>query len=65
MPREAEDSSRGGNHSKHMSLLTCLARLQSVYHDPKFVFIHVNTAKVLLVVETSMKTNEKDSKIFS
>ena len=30
LPREAEDFPRGGNHSKHMPLLTCLASLQPI-----------------------------------
>ena len=59
LPRKAEDFPRGGNHSKHMPLLTCFAWLQPVYHNPKFVFIHVNTAKVLLVVKTLIKNIEQ------
>ena len=38
-----------------MSLLTCLACLQPICYNPKLVFIHVNTAKVLLVVKTLIK----------
>ena len=34
LPRKAEDFPRGGNHSRHMPLLTCLGWLQSVYHNP-------------------------------
>ena len=56
--REAEDFPRGDNHSKHMPLLTYLAWLQPVHHNPKFVFIHFNTAKVLLVVKTFIKNIE-------
>ena len=54
-PRETEDSPWCGNHSKHVSLLTCLAWLQPIYYNPKFVFMHVKTGKVLLVVKTSIK----------
>ena len=59
LPREAEDFPRGGNHSKHMLLFTYLVWLQPVYHNPRFVFIHVNTVKVLLLVKTLIKNIEK------
>ena len=45
LPREAEDFPRGGNHSKHVTLLKDLAWLQPVYSDPKFVFMHIKTEK--------------------
>ena len=48
MHREAEDFRRGGNHSRHMPLLTYLAWLQPIYYDPKFVFKHVKTEKFCL-----------------
>ena len=54
-PRETEDFPWCGNHSKHVSLLTCLAWLQPIYYNPKFVFMHVKTGKALLVVKTSIK----------
>ena len=52
LPREAEDFTRGDNHSKYMPLLTCLVWLQPIYFNPKLVFMPVNTAKVLLVAKT-------------
>ena len=58
LPREAEDFPRGGNHSKHMPLLTYLAWLQPIYYNPKFVFLRVNTAKILPVVKTLIKNIE-------
>ena len=33
LPREAEDFPRGGNHSRHMPLLTCLAWLQPICYN--------------------------------
>ena len=59
LPSEAEDFPKGGNHSKHVRLLTCLAWLQPIYSDPKFVFMHVKTEKVLLVVQTLIKNIEQ------
>ena len=44
-PRDAEDFPRGGNHSKHMSLLTHLAWLQPICYNSKLIFIRVNAAK--------------------
>ena len=37
LPREAEDFPRGGNHSKHVSLLTYLARLQPSINHPRLI----------------------------
>ena len=59
LPREAKDFPRGDNHSKHNPLLTYLAWLQPIYFNLKFVFIRVNTAKVLLVVKTLIKNIEQ------
>ena len=59
LPREAEGFSRGGNHSKHVTLLTYLEWLQPIYSDPKFLFMHVKTEKVLLVVKTLTKNIEE------
>ena len=59
LPREVEDFPGGGNHSRHMSLLTYLAWLQPICYNPKFVFIFVKTAKALLVVNTSIKNIEQ------
>ena len=42
-----------------ITLLTYLAWLQPVYHNPKLVFVHVNTAKVLLLVKTLIKNIEQ------
>ena len=61
LSREAEDFPRGGNHSKHMPLLTYLAWLQLICYNSKLVFIHVNTGKVLLVVKILIKNIEKQS----
>ena len=61
LPREAEDFPSGDNHSKHMPLLTYLGWLQIICYNSKFVFIDVNTAKVLLVVKTLIKNIEKQS----
>ena len=55
LPREAEDFPRGGNHSKHMTPLTYLAWLQPICYNSRLVFMHANTAKVLLVVKTLIK----------
>ena len=45
LPKEAQDFPRGGNYSKHVPLLTYLAWLQSICHNSRFVFIHINTGK--------------------
>ena len=55
LPSKAEDFPWAGNPSKHMPLLTYLAWLQPICYNPKFVFKHIKTEKVLLVVETLMK----------
>ena len=39
LPREAEDFPRGGNHSKHMPLLTYLTRLQPIYYNLFVLFV--------------------------
>ena len=52
LPREGEDFPRDGNHSKHMPPLTYLAWLQPIYYNSRFVFIHINITKVLLMVKT-------------
>ena len=44
--REVEDFPRGGNHSKHVPLLTYLAWLQPIYYNPGFVFIHVKLINI-------------------
>ena len=53
--REAEDFPRGGNHSRDEPLPTCLALLQPIYYNSRFLFIHVKTANILLVVKTLIK----------
>ena len=53
--REAEDFPRGGNHSGDEPLPTCLALLQPIYYNSRFLFIHVKTANILLVVKTLIK----------
>ena len=55
IPREAEDFPRGDNHSKHVPLPTYLALLQPIYYNCRFVFIHVNTLNILLLVKTLIK----------
>ena len=65
LPREAKDFPRGGNHSKHMPLPMFLAWLQPIYYNPKLVFIHVNTAKILLVVNTLIKKHRKTATLIS
>ena len=57
--REEEDFPRGDNHSKHVPLPTYLAWLQPLYHNSWFVFIHVKTAKILLVVKSLIKKIEQ------
>ena len=47
LPREAEDFPRGGNHSKHVPLLTYLAWLQPIYYNPGFVFMYVKLINIL------------------
>ena len=51
-PRELEYFPRGGNHSKQTPPLTYLAWLQPIYYNSRFVFIHINITKVLLMVKT-------------
>ena len=51
LPMEAEGFPRCGNHSKHIPMHI---PLQFVI-PPKFVFMHVNTTKILLVLKTFMK----------
>ena len=55
LPREAEDFSGGSSRSGHMPPLTYLARLQPIYYNSWFIFIHINITKVLLVVKTLIK----------
>ena len=58
LPKEADDFPRGGNHPKLVPLLTCLAWLQPIYSDPKFIFMHVKTKEVLVVTKTLIKNIE-------
>ena len=55
LPREAEDFPGGSSRSGHMPPLTYLARLQPIYYNSWFIFIHINITKVLLVVKTLIK----------
>ena len=55
IPKEAEGFPSGDNHSKHVPLLTYLVWLQPIYYNSRFLFIHANTIKVLLVVKTDKK----------
>ena len=55
LPREVEDFPRGDNHSKHVPLPTYLTWLQPLCYNSWFVFIHVKTSEILLVVKTSIK----------
>ena len=55
LPREAEDFPCGGNHSKHVLLLTYLARLQPVTNNSRLIFKHVKTKNALLVMKTLIK----------
>ena len=57
VPRKAEDFLRGDNHSKHVPLPTYLARMQPIHYNSRFVFTHVKTTKILLVVKTLIKKN--------
>ena len=57
LSREAEDIPRAANHSKLM--LTHLAWWQPICYNSKFVFKHVKTEKVLLVVKTFIKNIER------
>ena len=45
LPREAEDFPGGDNHSKHVFLPICLAWLQPIYYNLRFVFIYVKDWK--------------------
>ena len=62
LPREAEDFPRGDNRSKHVPLPTCLAYLQPIYYNFRFVFILVKTTKILLVVKTLIKKHKAGAK---
>ena len=55
LSREAEDFPKDDNHSKHVPLLTYLARLQPIYYDLGFVFIHVKLRIVLFMVKILIK----------
>ena len=55
VPREAEDFRRGGMHSKHMSLLTCLAWQQLVTNNLRLIFKYAKTKNILLVVKNLIK----------
>ena len=55
LPREAEDFPRGGKHSKHVPLLTYLARLQPVINNLRPIFKHVKIKDNLLVVKNLIK----------
>ena len=59
LPIEVEDFPTGGNHSKHMPPLTYLAWLEPICYNSRLVFIHVNTAKVLVVEKTWIKNIEQ------
>ena len=65
IPREAEDFPRCDNHSKHVPLPTYLAWFQPIYYDSRFVFIHVKTTKILLVVKTLIKKHRAETKVIS
>ena len=65
LPRETEDFPRGGNHSKHVSLLTYLAWFQPIYYDLGFVFIHVKLWTFLLVVKTLIKKHRAAATLIS
>ena len=51
-PREMGDFLRGGNHSKHMPPLTCLAWLQPIYYNSRFIFMHINITKIFTCGES-------------
>ena len=59
IPREAEDFPRGGNHSGHMPPPTYLAYCNQFPVAFRFVFIHVKTLNILLVVKTLIKDIEQ------
>ena len=65
LPREVEDFPRVCNHSKHMSLLNYLSWLQPIRYNPKFVFNHVKTAKILLAVKTLIKKQRAAATLIS
>ena len=65
IPREAEDFPRGDNHSKHVPLPTYLGWLQPIYYNSRFVFIHVKTTKILLVVKTLIKKHRAAATLIS
>ena len=50
--REMGDFLRGGNHSKHMPPLTCLAWLQPIYYNARFIFMHINITKIFTCGES-------------
>ena len=53
--REAEEFSRGGNHSKHVPLPLRLDWFQPIYYNSRLPFILVKTGTTLLVVKTLIK----------
>ena len=55
LPREAEDFPRGGNHSKHVSLLTYLARLQPSNNHPRLILSMSKPRDVFFVVKRLAK----------
>ena len=65
IPREPEDFPRADNHSKNVPLPTYLVWLQAIYYNSRFVFIHVNTIKVLLVVKTLIKKYKASATLIS
>ena len=54
-PREAEDFSGGGSHSKHVPLPTYLAWLQPIFNSSKLVFNHAKIKNILLVLKSLIK----------
>ena len=65
IPRETEDFPRGDNHSKQLALPTYLAWLQPINSNSRFVYVHVNTGKLLLVVKTLIKKYKAAAKLIS
>ena len=65
LPREAEGSPRGDNHSKHVPLPQYLAWLHQFTIIFRFVFIHIKTIKILLVVKTLIKKHREATLISS
>ena len=58
LPREAEDFSRGGNHSKHVPLPTYLVWLQPIFNNSGLIFSRAKN--IMLVIKSLIKSTSLD-----